>query len=293
MAVLVDDLVTKGTREPYRMFTSRAEHRLLLREGNADQRLTPLGRSVGLVRDDHWQIFTRKQDALHATLEGLRDPSPSDPTRPPGRSANPWARPCRARPLTLEELLAPSGTAAYAIWPPFWPDLAISGAGRCRGSGKPGQVRRLPARQEELAGQAQSLEQIHLPEGTWTYHQVAGLSREVREKLHPRQTHEPGPGRPDFRRHPRCPGLFAHPSAQDGENAFHHRLGNPPIKPEQHEPAIGLEPWAVGPLIGPKATPGWPYFGPDRRGVPRGCPFLNPRCLWSLSGRSTLPRSSR
>ncbi len=72
IAVLVDDLVTKGTDEPYRMFTSRAEHRLLLREGNADMRLTPLGRKLGLVRDDHWTAFQSKRNTLEALLELLQ-----------------------------------------------------------------------------------------------------------------------------------------------------------------------------------------------------------------------------
>ena len=72
LGVLVDDLITKGVTEPYRMFTSRAEFRLQLREDNADMRLTETGRRIGLVDDTRWDAFCRKRDAVSRETERLR-----------------------------------------------------------------------------------------------------------------------------------------------------------------------------------------------------------------------------
>ena len=86
LGVLVDDLITKGVTEPYRMFTSRAEFRLMLREDNADMRLTHKGRELGLVDDARWDAFNRKRDAVSRETERLRSIWVNPNNLPPAES---------------------------------------------------------------------------------------------------------------------------------------------------------------------------------------------------------------
>ncbi len=186
IGVLVDDLVMRGASEPYRMFTSRAEHRLLLREDNADARLTPLGRRLGLVDDERWTLFEAKRAAIDAEVRRL-----SARRLRVGEISELWAErvlgaPAPARDLSALELLRRPEVSYLDLT-----ELVGSGAD-CADERLSPQVRNaieveasysgyIERAQEEIE-RTRAHEHTRLP-ADMNYSALAGLSHEVRQKL--------------------------------------------------------------------------------------------------------------
>ena len=183
--VLVDDLVSKGTREPYRMFTSRAEYRLLLREDNAASRLMPIGRELGLVGDDRWRRYTAFEAQLAAVRESLDLLSVAPHAAVNDRLAARGSSPIADRRISLYDLLrrpeldwrAVAEVAAAADL--TLPEIDAAVAERIEIEVK---YEGYLARQETEARRARSWGELPLP-ADLDYAAIPGLSREVVEKL--------------------------------------------------------------------------------------------------------------
>lgn len=175
MAVLADDLVTRGTREPYRMFTSRAEHRLLLREDNADMRLTPEGRRLGLVDDARWEAFLKRREAIGRGTEYLE--ATHIASRENGAAGDlagrTLAEALRRPDVELDDLENLDPGLSGQLPADSFTRLTIQSDVKYAG---------YMARQREMVRRTLRLEETRLPDSL-DYTKIPGLSAEIVEKL--------------------------------------------------------------------------------------------------------------
>jgi tRNA uridine 5-carboxymethylaminomethyl modification enzyme len=181
IGVLIDDLVTKGTAEPYRMFTSRAEYRLHLREDNADLRLRPKGYEVGLVKEENYRILLEKKAAIEKTLVKISN-AKINPTKKNNEILDRWRSTALKKETSLQELLR-RPEIHYPHLYVFDRDLEESHSKEVWEQVEiqvkyDGYVRR----QMEQIERSKKLEDVNFPED-FDFRTVIGLSTEVMEKL--------------------------------------------------------------------------------------------------------------
>ncbi|MBK1887442.1 MULTISPECIES: tRNA uridine-5-carboxymethylaminomethyl(34) synthesis enzyme MnmG [Marinobacter] len=179
LGVLVDDLITMGTKEPYRMFTSRAEYRLILREDNADLRLTETGRKLGLVNDERWQKFNAKFEAI-ATERKRLETTRIHPATEAGERANNFLKQPMTRDHTLAELLR-RPEIAYS-------HVAEIGAAQSEDPVVAEQVEIEIKYEGYISRQTDEIERLRRNENTalpidLDYDVIGGLSNEIKQKL--------------------------------------------------------------------------------------------------------------
>ncbi|MED5431622.1 MAG: tRNA uridine-5-carboxymethylaminomethyl(34) synthesis enzyme MnmG [Pseudomonadota bacterium] len=180
IGVLVDDLITMGTQEPYRMFTSRAEYRLLLREDNADLRLTEKGRELGLVDDERWSAFNAKREGMEKEEQRLK---------------NTWVRPQTPQAEAVNQLIENPLTREYSLLDLLkrpeldYASLANAVALEDRPSAEVVEQMEILAKYAGyIDRQTDEIEKLRAAETTalpvdFDYEQVKGLSNEVKQKL--------------------------------------------------------------------------------------------------------------
>lgn len=185
LGVLVDDLITKGVTEPYRMFTSRAEYRLQLREDNADMRLTETGRRLGLVDDARWDAFCRKRDAVSRETQRLKSTWVNPRTLPASEAERVLGKAIEHE-HHLFDLLRRPGMSHAALM-----TLPNAAAGRDDANLTPAAIEQVEIaakyagyidRQKDEVARAAHFENLRLPPQL-DYMQVTALSIEARQKL--------------------------------------------------------------------------------------------------------------